>query len=138
MHSGTVLPIQFPAALPIEVLTARVDHLEAVVSNTARLHRKEVAQRYGGIALKTVHRWVAKGKLPPPIRICGPVWKLADLEAYELAGRLPAPSSAATASAFPPSLSTNGQPVRLSTCPSLALPAPNVSGPNGIKRPGLL
>ena len=32
-------------------------------------------------------------KLPPPIRISGPVWRLADLEAAEKAGRLPRPVS---------------------------------------------
>jgi predicted DNA-binding transcriptional regulator AlpA len=131
MRSGTAIPIQFP----MEVLTARLDHLEVVVNNTARLHRKEVMQRYG-VCSATFHRWKAKGKLPPPIG-CGPLYRLADLEAYELAGRLPGlphPDFPLK----PPGARAIFGPVRLSPVQTSADGVQKTSGPNGVKRPGLL
>jgi predicted DNA-binding transcriptional regulator AlpA len=74
-------------------MAARLSRLEDLVFNAVRLHRKDLMQRYG-ISAATLHRWLAAGRLPPPIRIGGPVWKLTDLEAAEASGALPRPFSA--------------------------------------------
>jgi predicted DNA-binding transcriptional regulator AlpA len=50
-------------------------------------------QRYG-IGKSSLHRWIAKGLLPKPVRLGGPVWRMADLEAVEASGQVPRPVSA--------------------------------------------
>lgn len=57
-----------------------------------RLHRKDLMLRYG-ISEATLHRWIRRGLLPAPVRFTGPLWRLVDLEAAELSGRLPRPAS---------------------------------------------
>jgi hypothetical protein len=50
------------------------------------LRKRQVAQRYGGIALRSVERAVADGRIPPPEYPCGehtPLWDLEVLEANE-------------------------------------------------------
>ena len=74
-------------------LAEQVSQLRQLITNSPRLHRKDVMLRYG-FSEATLHRWMRKGLLPEPIRICGPLWRLVDLEAAEAAGRLPRPMSA--------------------------------------------
>jgi hypothetical protein len=50
------------------------------------LRKRQVAQRYGGIALRSVERAVVDGRLPAPEYPCGahtPLWDLATLEENE-------------------------------------------------------
>ena len=50
------------------------------------LRKRQVAQRYGDITLRSVERAVVDGRLPPPEYPCGehtPLWDLAKLEANE-------------------------------------------------------
>jgi len=77
----------------LDTLAVEVATLKELVLNAPRLHRKDLLVRYG-IAESTLHRWLRRGWLPEPIRIAGPVWRLADLEAAERAGQLPRPVSA--------------------------------------------
>src|SRR5882724_12405561 len=85
------LPVRFDSSAALETLAARLDHLETQFANTPRLHRKEVMQRYALGSASTLHRWLRAGKLPQPVRLGGPLWRLADLEAAENAGQLPQP-----------------------------------------------
>jgi len=77
----------------LEDLFSAVADLRAALANTPRLHRKDVLLRYG-ISKSTLHRRLAKGEFPEPVRIMGPLWRLADLEAAEAAGALQRPVSA--------------------------------------------
>jgi hypothetical protein len=55
------------------------------------LRKRQVAQRYGGIALRSVERAAADGRLPPPEYPFGehtPLWDLAKLEENERAAAL--------------------------------------------------
>jgi predicted DNA-binding transcriptional regulator AlpA len=56
-------------------------------ASSVLLHRKDVMVRYS-FSASTLHRWLRKGLLPPPIRFTGPLWRLADLEAAERAGQV--------------------------------------------------
>jgi hypothetical protein len=50
------------------------------------LRKRQVAQRYGDITLRSVERAVVDGRLPPPEYPCGehtPLWDLERLEANE-------------------------------------------------------
>lgn len=48
----------------------------------AMLSRKEVASALG-VTTRTIYKWVAKGKFPPPAMIFGrPRWKVTDIEEY--------------------------------------------------------
>jgi hypothetical protein len=50
------------------------------------LRKRQVAQRYGDITLRSVERAVVDGRLPPPEYPCGehtPLWDLAKLEGNE-------------------------------------------------------
>lgn len=76
------LPVQFDPASAIETLADRLERLELELKNTTLLHRKDVMQRYG-ITPSTLHRRLRAGRLPPPIRLGGPLWRLSDLEAME-------------------------------------------------------
>ena len=89
------LPATRPClTVTLQSITLRLERLENCLGNVARLHRKELMQRYG-ISECTFHRWVRAGRLPPPAtRICGPLWRITDIEAAELAGQLPCPKSA--------------------------------------------
>ena len=90
--SPRTLPARPCHTVQVQTLEARIDRLEQLVNNVARLHRKELMVRYG-ISEATFHRWVRAGRLPAPIRLGGPLWRLIDLEAYELCGRVPRPVS---------------------------------------------
>jgi predicted DNA-binding transcriptional regulator AlpA len=68
-------------------MAAIIADLHALVNNQPRLHPKDLMQRYG-IGKSTLYRWLDSGVLPPPVRIGGPLWRLADLEAAEKAGRI--------------------------------------------------
>jgi predicted DNA-binding transcriptional regulator AlpA len=57
-----------------------------------RLHLKDLQRRYGWCE-RTIYRMLERGKLPTPIRFTGPLWRLEDLEAAELAGQIPRPVS---------------------------------------------
>jgi predicted DNA-binding transcriptional regulator AlpA len=83
----------------LEGISAQLEGLKKLLAkepvsdrNLPRLHRKDLMQRYG-ISEPTLHRWIRKGLLPEPVRFSGPLWTLADLEAREMAGRLPRPVS---------------------------------------------
>jgi hypothetical protein len=79
-----------------EQLTAAVARLEYAyqsIANRPLLHRKDLLMRYG-VSEDTLDRWRARGLLPEPIRFTGPLWRLADLEAAERAGRVSRPLSA--------------------------------------------
>jgi hypothetical protein len=55
------------------------------------LKKRQVAQRYGGIATRSVERAVVDGRLPPPEFPFGerlPLWDLEKLEANERAAAL--------------------------------------------------
>jgi hypothetical protein len=55
------------------------------------LQKRQVAQRYGGIALRSVERAAADGRLPPaeyPFGAHTPLWDLAKLEENERAAAL--------------------------------------------------
>lgn len=86
------LPSPMAGTISIEALAAKLETLEDLVLNAPRLHRKNVMVRYG-FSESTLHRWMREGRLPDPIRISGPMWRLADLEAAEKAGQLPRPVS---------------------------------------------
>lgn len=86
------LPARPCLTVSLQSLAARLDRVEDLLSNVARLHRKEIMQRYG-ISEPTFHRWRRAGRLPAPIGL-GPLWRLMDLEAWERAGQLPRPKSA--------------------------------------------
>lgn len=77
----------------LETLADRLDRLELELKNKTLLHRKDLMQRYG-ITPSTLHRRLRAGRLPAPIRLGGPVWRLADLEAIESAGQADARASA--------------------------------------------
>ena len=87
------LPARPCATVTLQSLAARLERVEDLVSNVARLHRKEVCQRYGW-SDRTFFRKQRAGQLPAPIRLGGPLWRLTDLEAMEQSGRLPRPKSA--------------------------------------------
>ncbi len=76
----------------LQSVQARLARLEDLLSNLAHLHRKDLMMRYG-ISARTVDRWQAEGRLPPAIRIGGPLWRLVDLEAAEQSGQLPPPQA---------------------------------------------
>jgi len=71
----------------VQNLEERLVKLERLVLNEPRLHRKEVMQRYS-IGKSTLHRWLRAGRLPAPVRLCGPLWRIQDLEQAEQTGRL--------------------------------------------------
>jgi hypothetical protein len=55
------------------------------------LRKRQVAQRYGGIALRSVERAVEDGRIPPPTYPIGentPLWDLEVLEANERAAAM--------------------------------------------------
>ena len=70
------------------VLASDVENLRELVSNTPRLHRKDLLARYG-ISQSTLDRRIRSGRLPAAIRFPGPLWRLADLEAAEARTTLP-------------------------------------------------
>lgn len=77
----------------LEELAEELERLREMVLSRARLHTKEVMQRYG-ISKSTLYRRLASGDFPRPIKWRGPAlrfWPVADLEAAEQAGRLPRP-----------------------------------------------
>ena len=71
-----------------------VKALKQAVFGRPRLRREHLQHRYGW-SRATLTRRIADGTLPDPIRFPGqPLWRLEDLEAAELSGKLPAPVSA--------------------------------------------
>ena len=55
------------------------------------LRKRQVAQRYGNITLRSVERAVQDGRIPPPEFPCGqhtPLWDLGTLEANERAAAI--------------------------------------------------
>lgn len=85
-------------AARIENVTARrllgalVVVLSARLANAPLLCRKDLMRRYG-FGKTTLHYRCKLPGFPRPIRISGPRWRLADLEAAERAGLLPGPVS---------------------------------------------
>ena len=61
--------------------------IRALIFNRPILHRKDLMQRYG-ICESTLHRWRNRKRLPRPVYISGPRWRVIDLERAEEAGRL--------------------------------------------------
>lgn len=90
LHLGTAVPETKPT---LESLAAEVKRLSAIVLDTPRMTVKDVLARYG-ITKSTFYRWCKAKLIPPPVRIGGPRWRLADLQAAEIAGQLPRPVSA--------------------------------------------
>lgn len=88
-----------PRPPTLEALAEAVQRLQEAFLNTPRLHRKDIEARYG-IAKSTFYRLLSKGKLPRPIRLAGPVWRLEDIEAAEKAGQLPCPANPPRKSSF--------------------------------------
>jgi hypothetical protein len=66
----------------IAELRAEIAKLRRLLLDEPRLHRKDVAYRYG-ISLCTLHRWLKDGRLPRPIHPPGPMWRRCDLERHE-------------------------------------------------------
>ncbi len=62
-----------------------------MVCNRPWLHKKDLCRRYS-ICTRTLERWLRRKMVPEPRRFTGPLWTLADLEAAERAGLLPAPA----------------------------------------------
>lgn len=59
--------------------------LMELLANKPLLTRKDLAQRYG-LALRTVDRWRAAGKLPAPVYLKGclqPLWRPIDIVSHE-------------------------------------------------------
>ena len=81
------------ACVPLKLLASELMRLRQLIANTPRLRAKDLQRRYG-ISESTLYRGIRSGRIPPPIRIPGPLWRLADLELAELTGRLPRPMSA--------------------------------------------
>jgi hypothetical protein len=55
------------------------------------LRKRQLAQRYGNITLRSVERAVEAGRIPPPEYPCGertPLWDLEKLEANERAAAI--------------------------------------------------
>ena len=55
------------------------------------LRKRQVAQRYGNVALRSIERAVQDGRIPPPEYPCGentPLWDLEKLEANERAAAI--------------------------------------------------
>ena len=78
-------PAVAPKLTPAEILALRElldDH-----RNNPNLRRKDLLARYG-ICQVTLDRWISSGRLPAAIRLAGPLWRLADLEACEAAATL--------------------------------------------------
>ena len=105
------MELALPARQSIE---ARLARLEDLLNNVARLHRKEVMQRYG-FSSSTFHRLKRAGRLPVPIQLGGQLYRLVDLEAFEQTGQLPRPLSARP----PVKIGGNGVPVPLTVRPSV-------------------
>ena len=86
-----------PKAQPPQTMQEFAQELAALrraVFNTPRLHRKDLAARYGK-SERTLYRWIRRGWIPKPaIRFSGPLWREEDLQAAELSGRIPRPASA--------------------------------------------
>lgn len=74
------------------LLGALVVVLSARLANAPLLCRKDLMRRYG-FGKTTLHYRCKLPGFPRPIRISGPRWRLADLEAAERAGLLPGPVS---------------------------------------------
>jgi predicted DNA-binding transcriptional regulator AlpA len=77
----------------LESLQEKIQRMEArlyELLDMPRLCCKEVMARYG-ITRSTFYRWRDDKKLPAPVVLGGPRWKLSDLEAAEKAGQLPVP-----------------------------------------------
>ena len=72
----------------IEALAAELAELQAMLSNTPRLHVKDVLSRYGW-SPSTLYRRLRAGRFPAPVRLAGSVWRLDDLERAERAGQVP-------------------------------------------------
>lgn len=88
------LPARPCATVTLQSLAARLARVEDLVNNVARLHRKEICQRYGW-SDRNFYRKQRAGVLPAPIcHDVGRLWRLSDLEAMEQSGRLPRPKSA--------------------------------------------
>jgi predicted DNA-binding transcriptional regulator AlpA len=58
------------------------------MKTTRYLRKRDVAQRYGGVSVRTVERMVEEKKLPAPIYLPGsriPLWSAEELEAADRA-----------------------------------------------------
>ena len=73
-------------------LAAQVEALRRALLNQPRLHVKDVLRRYG-ISKATLYRRRRRGLFPKPVRFCGPLWRLDDLERAETSGQLSRPVS---------------------------------------------
>jgi hypothetical protein len=87
-------------------LAAEVAKLREAIQNTPRFHRKDLLQRWG-ICQRTLTNWITARRIPRPIRIAGPLWTLAQVEAAEAGGRLKCPCPAESGS-FQPEKSNRG------------------------------
>lgn len=78
--------------LTLEELASELKRLRDWISSPL-LCRKDLMRRYG-ISESTLHRWIRqKGLLPDPVRMAGPRWRLADLEAAEASGQIRRPDT---------------------------------------------
>jgi predicted DNA-binding transcriptional regulator AlpA len=123
-------------------LAARLERLEGLVASVGMLCRKELMQRYR-IGECTLHRWIRAGKLPRPVKVRRG-WRLADLEAWELSGQLPAPGGGLAIPIIHRTAGAVGSPLkpdkRLSVpnCGLVSCPAvQKVSGSEMAKRPAI-
>jgi predicted DNA-binding transcriptional regulator AlpA len=78
----------------VNKLAVEVAQLRELLSNAPLLHMADVLRRYG-VSRSTVYNWLSnpRSPFPRPIRMAGPVWRLADLAAAEQAGQAPRPVS---------------------------------------------
>lgn len=76
--------------LAVEALRAQVEGLKREIH--PRLHIKDVLRRYG-ISRATLYRLLRRRRLPRPIYVSGPAWRLADLDRAEASGQAPRPLS---------------------------------------------
>ena len=67
-----------------------LEGLKASPQGIPLLRRKDICRRCG-ISLRTFHRWRKEGRIPAPVHFHGHLWRQADIEAAEAAGKLPKP-----------------------------------------------
>jgi predicted DNA-binding transcriptional regulator AlpA len=91
MQSPALMPSISSGSLESEVFSLKSE-LQTVRRSLASLFlcAKAVQARYG-FSRATLYRRLADGTIPKAPRYPGHVWRLADLEAAETAGRLPRP-----------------------------------------------
>ena len=65
-----------------------LEGLKASPQGIPLLRRKDICRRCS-ISVRTFHRWRKEGRIPEPVHFHGNLWRQADIEAAEAAGKLP-------------------------------------------------